>query len=137
MPPTTAYALTMMAAGVGIPILAALNAQLGVRIGSPVAAAAILFCVAFTAASIENAQRFRAHRRQQYVQILPQNSLTQLPFGGAIDIARKLFRHVIKIAILHRASLLTSPATKGLFCHTHGENEATWCNIAAFRRSDA
>ncbi|MEZ5675655.1 transporter family-2 protein [Thalassovita litoralis] len=52
MSPNTAYALTMMAAGIGIPILAALNAQLGVRIGSPVAAAAILFCVAFTAASI-------------------------------------------------------------------------------------
>jgi transporter family-2 protein len=46
------YALTMLAAGIGIPILAALNAQLGVRIGSPVAAAAILFCVAFTGACI-------------------------------------------------------------------------------------
>lgn len=52
MPPTTAYALTMLAAGIGIPILAALNAALGTRIGSPVAAAAILFFVAFTGACI-------------------------------------------------------------------------------------
>ena len=46
MPPTTAYALTMLAAGIGIPVLAALNAGLGTRLGSPVAAAAILFTVA-------------------------------------------------------------------------------------------
>ncbi len=52
MSPTMTYALTMLAAGIGIPILAALNAQLGMRIGSPVAAAAILFCVAFTGAGI-------------------------------------------------------------------------------------
>ncbi|MDA7427375.1 DMT family transporter [Primorskyibacter aestuariivivens] len=43
------YALTMLAAGIGIPILAALNAALGVRLGSPVAAATILFCVALLA----------------------------------------------------------------------------------------
>lgn len=48
MPPTTTYALTMLAAGIGIPILAALNAGLGTRLGSPVAAAAILFTVALT-----------------------------------------------------------------------------------------
>lgn len=48
MPPTTAYALTMLAAGLGIPILAALNAGLGTRLGSPVAAAAILFSVALS-----------------------------------------------------------------------------------------
>ena len=48
MPPTTAYALTMLAAGIGIPVLAALNAGLGTRLGSPVAAAAILFTVALT-----------------------------------------------------------------------------------------
>lgn len=48
MPQTTAYALTMLAAGIGIPILAALNAGLGSRIGSPVAAAAILFTVAMS-----------------------------------------------------------------------------------------
>ena len=41
------YAATMLAAGIGIPILAALNAALGVRLGSPAGAAAILFVVAF------------------------------------------------------------------------------------------
>jgi transporter family-2 protein len=52
MTPNTAYALTMLAAGIGIPLLAALNAALGTRIGSPVAAASILFCVAFTGSVI-------------------------------------------------------------------------------------
>jgi len=46
---TTSYALIMLAAGIGIPILAALNAALGVRIGSPVAAGAILFVIALSA----------------------------------------------------------------------------------------
>ena len=46
MPPTTSYALIMLAAGIGIPVLAALNAALGTRLGSPVAAASILFVVA-------------------------------------------------------------------------------------------
>ncbi|WP_245306193.1 DMT family transporter [Roseovarius aestuariivivens] len=36
----------MLLAGIGIPVLAALNSALGVRLGSPVAAAAILFLVA-------------------------------------------------------------------------------------------
>jgi transporter family-2 protein len=40
------YAFTMLLAGIGIPILAALNAALGTRLGSPVAAATVLFCVA-------------------------------------------------------------------------------------------
>ena len=44
------YGAVMFAAGVGIPILAALNAQLGARIGSPFAAAAVLFLVALAAA---------------------------------------------------------------------------------------
>ncbi|MFU8882180.1 MAG: DMT family transporter [Rhodobacterales bacterium] len=48
IPPTTTYALTMLAAGIGIPILAALNAGLGTRLGSPIAAAAILFVVALS-----------------------------------------------------------------------------------------
>ncbi|MGY3439253.1 MULTISPECIES: DMT family transporter [unclassified Marinovum] len=43
------YALTMLVAGIGIPVLAALNAALGVRMGSPAGAAAILFCVALSA----------------------------------------------------------------------------------------
>ena len=45
-------ALIMFAAGIGIPILAALNAALGVRLGSPAAAAAILFVVAFSVAGV-------------------------------------------------------------------------------------
>jgi transporter family-2 protein len=46
------YALIMLAAGIGIPVLAALNAQLGNRIGSPVAAATILFVVALCATTL-------------------------------------------------------------------------------------
>ena len=46
------HALTMLAAGIGIPVLAALNAALGVRMGSPAAAAAILFCVALGATCV-------------------------------------------------------------------------------------
>lgn len=46
------YALTMLTAGIGIPLLAALNAALGVRIGSPAAAAMVLFCVALLATTI-------------------------------------------------------------------------------------
>ncbi|WP_223428866.1 DMT family transporter [Tateyamaria pelophila] len=45
----TQYALIMLLAGVGIPILAALNAALGTRLGSPAAAATVLFLVALTA----------------------------------------------------------------------------------------
>ena len=44
------HAALMLAAGVGIPILAALNAGLGQRIGSSVAAAVVLFAVALLAA---------------------------------------------------------------------------------------
>ncbi|PVH29890.1 DMT family transporter [Pararhodobacter oceanensis] len=44
------YAVIMLAAGVGIPVLAALNAQLGTRIGSPTVAAVVLFCVALVSA---------------------------------------------------------------------------------------
>ena len=40
-------ALIMLAAGLGIPILAALNAALGQFLGSPVAAVTVLLCVAF------------------------------------------------------------------------------------------
>jgi len=40
----------MLAAGFGIPMLAALNASLGTRLGTPFAAGAILFCVALSAA---------------------------------------------------------------------------------------
>lgn len=46
------YLLIMFAAGVGIPVLAALNAGLGKSIGSPAAAATILFAVAFISAGV-------------------------------------------------------------------------------------
>lgn len=49
-PETLRHAALMLAAGIGIPVLAALNAQLGARIASPPAAAMILFVVAFSAA---------------------------------------------------------------------------------------
>lgn len=52
MPQTTLYALVMFAAGVGIPILAALNAALGRTIGAPAAASVALFCVAAGAAVV-------------------------------------------------------------------------------------
>ena len=51
MPATYTYAAVMFAAGIGIPILAALNASLGARIGSPAAAAAILFAIAMLCAA--------------------------------------------------------------------------------------
>lgn len=44
------FAAVMLAAGIGIPILAALNAQLGTRIGSPITAAAVLFTIAVSGA---------------------------------------------------------------------------------------
>ena len=48
----TQYALIMLVAGIGVPVLAALNAALGRVIGSPAAAAAILFTVALTVTAI-------------------------------------------------------------------------------------
>ena len=52
MSPNVAYAATMFAAGIGVPMLAALNAALGTRIGSPAAAALVLFLVALAATSL-------------------------------------------------------------------------------------
>ena len=46
------YALTMFAAGIGVPMLAALNAALGQKIGSPAAAATVLFAIALVAATV-------------------------------------------------------------------------------------
>lgn len=46
------YAAVMFVAGLGIPMLAALNAGLGQRIGSPISAALVLFAVAFTATAL-------------------------------------------------------------------------------------
>ena len=50
--PVTQYALIMLLAGIGIPVLAALNAALGQYVGSPAAAALVLFAVAFTATGV-------------------------------------------------------------------------------------
>ncbi|SMX32776.1 DMT family transporter [Actibacterium lipolyticum] len=47
---TMKYAAIMLAAGFGVPILAALNAALGVRLGNPAAAATCLFTVALLSA---------------------------------------------------------------------------------------
>ena len=46
------YAAIMLLAGMGIPILAALNAALGQYLGSPSAAAVILFVVAVSSATV-------------------------------------------------------------------------------------
>ena len=46
---STVYALTMLFAGIGIPIMAALNAGLGTKLQGSALAAAILFCVAMVA----------------------------------------------------------------------------------------
>ncbi len=50
--PNHVYATIMLLAGIGIPLLAALNAALGQRMGSPAAAATILFCVALCVAAV-------------------------------------------------------------------------------------
>ncbi|KGB83530.1 membrane protein [Rhodovulum sp. NI22] len=49
---TLKFAAIMLSAGLGIPVLAALNAALGVRLGSPAAAAACLFAVALLCACV-------------------------------------------------------------------------------------
>jgi transporter family-2 protein len=49
---TFRYAAIMLLAGVGIPIMAVLNTQMGKGIGSPAAAATVLFIVAFLASAI-------------------------------------------------------------------------------------
>jgi transporter family-2 protein len=47
-----AQALIMLLAGIGIPVLAALNARLGSQIGAPATAAFILFLVALAVATV-------------------------------------------------------------------------------------
>ncbi len=46
------HALVMLAAGIGIPVLAALNARLGANLGAPAAAAFVLFAVALLSAGV-------------------------------------------------------------------------------------
>ena len=48
----THYAVIMLAAGIGIPVLAALNARLGANIGGPAAAAFVLFTVALICSGV-------------------------------------------------------------------------------------
>ncbi|MEM9550660.1 MAG: DMT family transporter [Pseudomonadota bacterium] len=48
----TYYPIIMLAAGIGVPVLAALNAALGQQIGSPAAAATVLFLVALVSAVV-------------------------------------------------------------------------------------
>jgi transporter family-2 protein len=48
---TVRYFLIMIAAGVGVPILAAMNTTLGVRLGNPAAAAMCLFAIALICAT--------------------------------------------------------------------------------------
>lgn len=50
MTPNFSYAAVMLLAGIGIPVLAALNARLGQLVGSPFAAGVVLFCVALLCA---------------------------------------------------------------------------------------
>lgn len=50
--PYSASASVMLMAGIAVPMLAALNAALGVRLGSPVAAAFVLFVVALASSGI-------------------------------------------------------------------------------------
>jgi transporter family-2 protein len=52
MSATTSAPLVMLAAGIGVPVLGALNAALGQKLGSPAAAALILFLVALLTATI-------------------------------------------------------------------------------------
>ncbi|MDJ0858222.1 MAG: DMT family transporter [Dinoroseobacter sp.] len=46
------HAAIMLAAGIGVPLLAALNARLGANIGAPATAAVVLFSVALVAAAV-------------------------------------------------------------------------------------
>ncbi len=48
----TYYATLMLIAGIGIPVLAALNAALGQHIASPTAAGVVLFAVAFLGSAV-------------------------------------------------------------------------------------
>lgn len=52
MPQSTLYALVMLAAGIGVPILAALNAGLGKNVGSPTAASVVALTVALVLAAV-------------------------------------------------------------------------------------
>ena len=46
------YAITMLAAGIGIPVLAAMNAALGRSLGAPMLAGVVLIAVGLLTASL-------------------------------------------------------------------------------------
>lgn len=50
--PTGALSLIMVLAGIGIPVMAALNGGLGARLGNPVQAATLLFSLALASSAI-------------------------------------------------------------------------------------
>lgn len=50
MSETLRHGAIMLTAGIGIPVLAALNAQLGSRLGAPAVAGVVLFCVTLACA---------------------------------------------------------------------------------------
>lgn len=52
MSPNIAYASIMFFAGIGVPLLASMNAALGQKIGSPAAAALCLFLIAFAVTAV-------------------------------------------------------------------------------------
>ena len=66
-----AYAGIMLLAGVGIPILAALNAGLGLRIGSAPAASVIALLVAMSAALVTTLATGTVHRGIEWSGIAP------------------------------------------------------------------
>ncbi|MEQ6202551.1 DMT family transporter [Sulfitobacter sp. HNIBRBA2951] len=74
----THYAIIMVLAGIGIPVLAALNAQLGGRIGSPAAAACVLFVVALASAFVVA----MIHAPQGFAKLL--TAPKYLFFGGVL-----------------------------------------------------
>ncbi|WP_296479255.1 DMT family transporter [Roseinatronobacter sp.] len=61
LPESMKYALIMLAAGAGVPVLAALNAQLGALIGSPAAAGAVMFLIACVVAVLVAASLGQSH----------------------------------------------------------------------------
>jgi transporter family-2 protein len=51
-PPIAILSLIMVLAGIGIPVMAALNGGLGARLGNPVQAATLLFALAFASSTV-------------------------------------------------------------------------------------
>jgi hypothetical protein len=60
-------------------------------------------CLPFSATRIKHTQRLARVVGKQRVQILPEDRLTKLTFGGTVNVTGKLLGNIIKIAIPHRA----------------------------------